>query len=600
VLSGSPDCERCEALLPSLEVGACGEKLLRVARHTIAGNEGLVAIRPRYPREGPEGGISEAELAAWPDVAADGFVVRGRDGDWHLSTAPLLSFDLFLAVDEDGTAHLSDSAQAIAPASSEPFDLTGLAHRFSGSVTLEGSGTFRRGVYRIAGGLELRFFEGRLDWQRWWEPRRIAIQRSAELNRCAETFRQLAEEAIERCLPPEGSAAVHLSGGRDSSLACALAARQLARRGDTLLALTALPCAGLPAHEGDYQFDEGPAAEATAKRFDNVEHRQIRPQALPLTAILDRIHADLGEPIHQPVSLGWAWPILQACGERGVATLLTGGSGNFTVSAGGLHYLSDLWREEGLGPWLRSVTRMMMRERSATLRDITRASFGGVLPRRIYDLGRKRGQPPAFADDYPLLKGALRKRLLDVTGLNDDPRPHPSFRAFVQGVAADNYNLLPVGRQPFNVEYRSPWDDRALFEFVLSMPASLLASAADRRLLYDRAFGDLLPGEVLRPARRGRQNVDFHAAFDPADLLSGIARYAASPLCRDMVDLDALARMAESWPKKRNTDVLHFDRWVGQFLPSVALASFLFTQDQGQQGSLGASARPAESLHAAL
>jgi hypothetical protein len=276
--------------------------------------------------------------------------------------------------------------------------------------------------------------------------------------------------------------------------------------------------------------------------------------------------------------LGWAWPILRHCGQQGIGTLLTGGSGNFTVSAGGLHYLSDLWREEGFLAWSRAAARMLLDEGGVTPRSLVRASFGGIIPRKLYDLGRKRGQPPAFANDFPFVRGDLRNRLLALTEGEDDPRPQRSFRAFVQDVAAENYNLLPVGRR-LGIEYRSPWDERALFEFALSMPSSVLASAPDRRLLYDEAFGDLLPTEVLRPARRGRQNADFHAAFDRHDLLTGIARYAHSPLCREMVDLDSLARLARSWPTSRNTDVLHFDLWVGQFLPSLALASFLYTRD---------------------
>ncbi len=584
---------------PCIEVSALGKQRLSIARQRLADGSFLVAIRPLDGLDQVHHSTSAVDYEAWPDIAIDGFVVAGKGGGWRLSSAPLPNFDLFVALDEQGGACLSDSAAALASPEQDILELAGLASRFSGSVTLEGTGTIRRGVHRIAGGVELHIVDGELIWRRWWRPSQITIQRRAELNRCAESLRHLAEESIKRCLPSKGPVAVHLSGGRDSSLACALAAQRLGREGRRVFALTALPCAGLPECEGDYQFDESAAATEGAKRFANVDHHQLRPSQIPLTVILDQIHANLGEPIHQPVSLGWAWPILQACGARKVTTLLTGGSGNFTVSAGGLHYLADLWREEGAGSWLRTIARITFRERNSSARDLVRASFGGVLPRRLYDLGRRKGQPPAFADDYPFLRGGLRTRLLELTGLDDDPRPHPSFRAFVQGVAAENYNLLPVGRLPFGVEYSSPWDSRALFEFLLSMPASLLASGPDRRLLYDRAFGDLLPMQVLRPTRRGRQNVDFHAAFDPADIAEGIARYASSPLCREMVDTDALARQAKSWPKERNTSVLHFDRWVGQFLPSLALASFLYSHERRAPPAAASASRP-QFLHAPL
>ncbi len=229
-------------------------------------------------------------------------------------------------------------------------------------------------------------------------------------------------------------------------------------------------------------------------------------------------------------------------------------------------------------------------------RGIVRVSFGASLPRSLYEAGRKRGQQKPLLNDFPFFRGPLRERLLALTSDNDDPRPLSAYRPLIQEVASNIGTLFPVGRALYGVELFCPWDDRLLFELILSLPSSLLTSAPNRRALFDRAFGDLLPEEVLRPARRGRQNVDFHAAIDPIDLSNDIERYRSSALCREFIDMDRLATALTDWPSQRSTDIRHYGFWIGQFLPSFSLASFLYTREHSASG---ASAGTTELLHAA-
>ncbi len=491
---------------------------------------------------------------------------------------------------------LSDSLPpliAIVGGGSE-FDVDELAERFSGSVTVEGTRTIHPGIFRMTGGFELVVSGRKLSFRPWWNPRAIAIQPNASLSRAAEQLRERAEAIVESYLPPNDPIAVQLSGGRDSSLLCALAARRLASQNRSLVAITAVPCVGQPAADQRYQYDESAGALATAARYPNVEHHLLRPVPVPLASVLDQLHRQLADPIHQPVPLSWTIPQLSLCGERKIQTLLTGDDGNFTVSAGGLAHLVDVRREEGLSAWLRVCARLL--REGVGLRDIVRVSIGASLPRPLYEAGRKRGQQKPLLNDFPFFKGPLRERLIALTPDNDDPRPLSAYRPLIQEVASNIGTLFPVGRSLYGVEQFCPWDDRQLFELILSLPSSLLTSAPDRRALFDRAFGDLLPEEVLRPARRGRQNVDFHAAIDPLDLRKGIERYRSSALCREYIDMDRLATALGDWPRQRSTDIRYYGFWIGQFLPSFSLASFLYTREHSASG---ASAETAEPLHAA-
>ncbi|UUR08691.1 asparagine synthase-related protein [Sphingomonas glaciei] len=542
-----------------------------------------------------DGDLARA-LRRWPDSIGDGFVVFGKGDEWQVSLAPTSSLDLFAALDEDGSLLLSGTVAGLLQQGlpHANLDVDALADRFVGALTVDSADTVARGIRRIIGGHEVRVIAERLSISRWWEPRKLTVHRDLTLKRAGAELRRIAHEVVQRNLPVHGPVAVHLSGGRDSSVLCALAASQLADEGRTVHAFTALPCANLPDGDKRYQFDEGSAAAATAARYRNVEHHLCRPAPMPLTRILDDLHRRIGEPIHQPVSLGWIWPQLSRCSGLGLSTLLTGDSGNFTVSTGGLLNLSDVWREEGLAPWFRTSAKVV-RSGGVTLRDLVRESFGGSLPLPLYSAGRKRGQPVILANDFPFFKGVLRGKVLAISPQNQDPRPPASARAIIQEIAANRCNPMPLGRFDFGVELLAPWNDRKLFELVLSAPSSMLASAPDRRLLFEEAFGDLVPEEILRPQRRGQQNVDFHAAFDCLDLQTAVERYRASAQCREMIDLDRLAEAAARWPTERHTDRRHVSYWIGQFLPALSLASFLNSSDFPDAG---ASAESPERLHA--
>lgn len=600
--------------LPFIEGSASGRRQSGAALFDISAlDAGLVEWRPLILPDGRRAGVLRrrlgqarassnpdpdlvARFARWPDVLDDGLAVMQGEGEWLLSLAPASSIDIYLTRTADGSLLVSDG---LAPLLDErvrtaAFDLAALAERFSGSVTVENRQTLHPEILQMASGLELRADEGELSWRRWWDPAAISIQIRPSLDPVAEQLRARAEALVDAFLPESGPVAVQLSGGRDSSLLCGLAARRLASQNRSLLALTALPCEGYPQANSLYQYDESAGAIATASRYGNVEHHLLRPAAVPLASILDALHRHLANPIHQPVPLSWSVPQLKLCAERGVGTLLTGDLGNFTVSAGGLVNLVDIQREEGGRTWLHACVGLL--GEGVGVRDLVRVSLGASMPLFLYKAGRKRGRPQPLFNHYPYFKGALRQQLIELTPDNDDPRPLAAYRPLIQEVAANSFNLFPIGRAMYGVELLSPWKDRSLFELVLSLPSSLLTSPPERRALFDRAFGDLLPREVLRPARRGRQNVDFHAAIDPLDLQAGLERYRHSALCREYVEVERLEAALRNWPCERNTDIQHYGFWITQFLPAFALASFLYTREHSAPGS---SAATAERLHAA-
>jgi len=90
-----------------------------------------------------------------------------------------------------------------------------------------------------------------------------------------------------------------------------------------------------------------------------------------------------------------------------------------------------------------------------------------------------------------------------------------------------------------------------------------LAGPDDRRPIFERAFADLPPDEVLRPT-----------------LNEGLARYRQSPGVCELVDCEALGRILDRWPSKRTLAGPLFEEMVWGALPALSMASFLFSRGE--------------------
>lgn len=152
-----------------------------------------------------------------------------------------------------------------------------------------------------------------------------------------------------------------------------------------------------------------------------------------------------------------------------------------------------------------------------------------------------------------------------------------SYRSWLRAgvsVASSSDDVVRIGRR---LAYTDPTRDRRVVELMHSLPAFLLAGPADRRRIFDSAFGDLLPKKVLRPTARGLQNVDWHHAYHAPGLRLGLDRYATAPIVRDMIDCRALADALDHWPTQRTTRGPIYEQMVWGVLPALSIASFLYT-----------------------
>ena len=484
-----------------------------------------------------------------------------------LGLAPLSELQLFYFRDEQsGTVHFSTDLRTLVRERRPGLDFQALAQIYQIPIFQREAAIAYEGVRQLAAGTIVRFDETGQSVTRFWDVPEPQSERIS-LSEAADELRAALDQAIaDRLLALPGAVGSQLSAGRDSGAATTACASALAKQGRQLDAWTAAALPGV-VHAGTQLIDEAPLAGRTAARFGNIRHHVLGPEPFDLCTRLDQLHRELAQPLFQPIALGWCEPLWDAAEASGNDLLLCGDFGNYALSAGGPWFLQDVRAEEGTLRLLGQAGALALRH-PGSLRSLV-----AQLRHRTFLAASWHSEPLA-----PFLKGDFARswRRQHETGGEEQP---PYRRWLQEGIAPHLHpkNIVRVGRQ---LECTDPTRDRRVVEAIHRLPSRLLFSARDRRPVFERAFADLLPREVLRTHLSGVQNADWHYSLDATRLKSGLARYRDVPLVRAFLDVDALAGALDRWPTRRCLGGEHYRESVFGVLPALSLASFLWVQEQ--------------------
>ena len=487
--------------------------------------------------------------------------------------APLTEIALFLSV-RDGAVEWASVAPALGEGRAP--DLDSMAAQYSGHSIFGLRGTAFKGVWAPPPGVITTVDRDGTHERRFWDP---VDEDDSPLDDhvAAEALRAALDEAVGESLDDAGPVvASHLSAGRDSSAVNALAARRLAIEGRRLQAYTAVPISGYEGLPGRYLADEGPAAAQFAAEFSAITHHRVSIPDIQLGALLDawNWHSTLGHG--NVVGLIWWQRIFAQAQAAGVNTLLSGGLGNFTISAGGPWAIPDVLASGRLRLWHRRL-REASEHPDASTKNLLASSLLVLLPplvgasihrhRRARHGSQVSSLPPFFRGDLaeasrrlharggwkePLLNRTLVLETLRSADLGD-PRP-----------------WLHHG-----IVLRDPTADRRVVRVSLRLSAAQLAAPYDKRPLYERAFRGVVPEATLQQPRRGQQGADWNQAIDVADLRAAVRRYGEHAMVRDLIDIDSLLGALALWPGGICLDGPIYMALVVRALPAIALASFI-------------------------
>lgn len=450
---------------------------------------------------------------------------------------------------------------------------------------LPGAGCVFKDIHRLNPG-ELMLVEG--DKVSMHVHRRLGSGPQVRFKRDEEYVEALHEHlqrAVSACLRSSGPVASHLSSGFDSSTVTAYAARQLAHRGERLIAYTAAPREGFAGPvPRDRHGDESQLAAQLAGRFDNVDHVILRSSGQSPLESLEQEIDELDQSPVNPCNTLWMRAIERDAQARGCKVMLTGQMGNMSISYDGYPYMASLWRK---GRWLQwwhelcayQRTHPQWRKRGLVLRTVG-ASMPAWLWKRI---AIRRGEFGGELDQYTavnpqqLTAGWLQQRAA-AKDWDLSYRPWHDGRAMRLAV----FGRLDIGSALVSanlrgLEMRDPTCDRRLVEFCLGMPDSQFLRDGQPRWLLRRLMADVLPEEILEGRGKGYQFADWYEGLsaDRERLREQLQQLRQHRRAAQLLDLTALEELLENWPEEGWNNMATIQRYRLKLLRGVAMGSFI-------------------------
>ena len=530
---------------------------------------------------------SDAALVAAAWQAWDADAPERLIGDFAIVVWDAMRRQLFLARDVFGLRPLlyrtfndgfwwASEVQALARLGDASVN-DGMVAEYLGGMRSE-TETLVHDVFRVPrASLLVLDHSGTVRVTRYWTPRVSAVRRFSGDDEAVEEFRSLFSRAVSSRLRAVGPVALTLSGGLDSSLVAAEAA-SLHRAGSA--ALVHAFTLALPGHTSD----ESPYAQEVA-----------RHAGLPSTvcaagrATLDVTVADAARVLDlpQPPNSVAADILSRTMRAQGVRVSLNGVGGNEWFS--GYHFpFADLLRQLR---WIDCAKRMIAFKRETpTYRPMSdlRLALWLQLPesfkRRFRSLLGLTRVPtwvqPAFASRVHLAER-----------LRPESRPWslPTLQLqlmFDYATNADQMFLTEYTERisaAYECEERSPFLDRRLVEWALTLPDDQRWRDGAGKVLLRRAGAPLLPAAIVH---RGR-GPDF--SFQTADGLHDLGgEEFVVAVAEARSEWVAPARVRQLWARMNGTEDggnrgLGYYSWALWMLVGVHLAALAIEQMSSPQ-----------------
>ncbi|MGZ8347370.1 MAG: asparagine synthase-related protein, partial [Allosphingosinicella sp.] len=377
-----------------------------------------------------------------------------------------------------------------------------------------------------------------------------------------EALRDQLDAAVRRRLRGAVNVGAHLSAGLDSGGVAASTALILRDSGRRLTAFTAVPGAELPDHAPDDRlFDEGPGAAAVAAMYPNIDHVRVSGATNSLMADLERTLLLAERPPYDLFNHGWIHAVFDAARARNVDVLLTGETGNLTLSYEGLEHLPLMLRQGRLRTWLTTATALAG-ENEISWRRLLARTLGPFAPSPVFArFGRMREPEGRRRAAVGPISDRVAAAMVQA-GREAGPSPFP--RLWRNPVAMRLWALARRDPGPYNkaalagwgVDLRDPTADLRLLEFCLAVPGEEHLPGGRLRALARRALVGRLPDEVLHERRRGLQGADWAARLtaDRDALAAELEGIAACEPAAGLLDVDRARGLFSSWPDADQED----------------------------------------------
>jgi len=377
-----------------------------------------------------------------------------------------------------------------------------------------------------------------------------------------DAFLEIYDEAVRARLRSSAPVGITLSGGLDSGSVAALAARELRKRGQNLVALSSVPIASTKALFKRGIGDETPFIEATAQFIGNIDLNYIDARGVSPVAAIDRALRMYEQPVHGVGNMYWLNTLMAEAKTRGLGALLIGQGGNGTISwAGGpktplLEYLLK-------GQWGTFRTKMKAWQ-EATEHSLWQGIKRQIIRPLVAPIRQRQLRSQARRDawrEYSALNPALAREL-DLSRRMEEAGHDPTFKQKRDPVQA-RLGLVRPGRASvghlwyeigaaYDLDVRDPTFDPRVMSFCWSLPQGQYVHEFQDRWLIRRATAGLLPEKVRWNRRLGVQAADLaQRVLDHAsDMEAALAEVEGSGLAREYLDVPKMRGVFDSVQKR--------------------------------------------------
>ena len=390
-----------------------------------------------------------------------------------------------------------------------------------------------RGIRQVTGGECLHWNARDVKTSRWWQPEARPSARHQNPAEYVEAARELFDRAVTECLRSTTPVSSTLSGGLDSGLVTAAAARQLREHGRTLKAYTSAPREGSSVFQrARWDADDSPFSAQTAAFHPNIEHIVLRGDGRVALDLIADIHQRSGQPVRNGANHLWLDDIARNIGP---GVLLTGARGNFSVSYTGNGGFAELLRDR---QWSAAL-QCALAARRAEGKPLWKTFASGLLPTNTFAYLRNRVYDPKW-QVLSLTTAAFRNQ--HTASLHPN-RPAPHTRAaFLRKAMLPNFVWAADPLAQWGIEWRDPLADRRLVELLFTFPLSAFAHKGQSRGLARQLGVGLLPDAIRLRRTQGQQAADYATAMaQQLPRYRAVAtRMAGSAACCDLFDLSLL------------------------------------------------------------
>lgn len=525
---------------------------------TLADSDVLHEAWRRWEEDCVQHAYGDYAFAAWHRES--GCVVAAVD---HLACARLYY------AQSGGLLILSTQLGALLAHPQAPRDLDLNALGLLAAPKIEAGSTPFKDVRLLRGGHMLIARQGRLESLRWWRPDTAVRTHYRDPRDYVAAARDVFDEAVKARLRAVSNVAALMSGGLDSTLVSATAARQLREQGRTITAYLSVPEPGVnPEIRSGWDADDSPYAVAVAQMHDNLNPAKVAPGRSCALDIVPQIHAVSRTPMRNGPNHIWIGRACASAAASGARVILGGLKGNATISQPGDGALRDSIRQLKWGAAVRHAGLYARNGSQAAWRALAREILGDDVRK---SLQRMRGIPnharrfgaPLFTDEF---------RAANAAALDAFAGPITTRGGQIDFMMLSWHQWSADPMAQWSTEIRDPTGDRRLIECLLSFPPEVFSTGGWPRGLA-RAMGEgRIPDSVRFRCTRGEQMPEYAGllACNAAKYREALARVERSATFRSIFDVEhvraTLDRVCEGRAGRPDADAIDRVIDVGLFI----------------------------------